>query len=1346
MDEQEQDPVPQSWTTPLDKMSGSNDVPNCQPGAGVLNALSCGSGVAALEEGQTANTLFASLAFSLASFGAQIFVFLLLRLKLARIYRPRSYLVPEKERVPAPPRGVAAWLKPLFNTPNLAFIQKCGLDAYFFLRYLRMLLKIFVPSAVVILPILLPINRYSGDSEGLAKLSISNVDNRYKQNRLWAHLSLALTLITWVCYVVYRELRGYIRVRQAFLTSPQHRIKASATTVLVTGIPRKWLTLEALNGLYDVFPGGIRNIWINRNFDELADKVSHRNSLAKDLEDAETNLIKMCQKKHKKAEEQRRKEDGRRKKTKEERQKEKEDANAEAQRMAQGAGVSAGDQHDHPHGLQEALQEAEEAEEKRQEHDFETNKLRKRFGVIGGGVDAIGNGLDTIGKGVGKLGRDFAGDVDAGFQKAAKGVDQRVAGKGFVTDDELYGPPGVNSRNMPPTPPPKTPQEEREARLQGLNADGAADTDPSAPRAEATQHSAGATVIPNVGSQADARPTSANTQSAPSIRMTGPSVETKRMSPLQIEDPLAYQTPHKKWKIWKNNDRSITLPSPQPHTGDEDEFPLNAAAARTSPPKDVNEKPRQAVSGSKLTEKLAFWKTKKKDEEDKEYYPAAFNREWDEDQDGEPYWRRYLEPKERETIRVPIFSSTWCPSVPLVGNKVDRIYWLRRELARLNLEIEMDQNDVERFPFMNSAFIQFNHQVAAHMACQSVSHHLPQHMAPRIVEISPDDVLWDNLSVAWWERYLRSGIILVVCVALIILYAIPVTFTSLLSKLSTLAQFKYFGWIIHMPDVVINIIQGVLPPLLLALILALVPIIFRLLVKQQGVATGTGRELGVQKWYFAFLFIQVFLVVTITGGLVAFISALARNPTEIVSTLATNLPKSSTYFFSYLLIQALSNSASSLLQVGALAVWFLVAPIVDSTSRAKWRRQTNLANVTWGTFFPPFTNFAVIGLVYSVIAPLILVFMVIIFAVFWVVYRYNVLYVYQFRQDTGGLLFPVAVNQLFIGLYTLELCLVGFFFLARDSDGMVACVPHAAIMIVAFIFTVVYQWLLNSAFQPLFRYLPITLEDEAVIRDEEFARAQASKFAPSKQENPEDTRDIQDVLAEREQKEEDYEDQAIERERREIEERRRSRRLSSQPGLQRRASSNNQSTSPHPRQQDHLAVSQPSWHTDRWRKASSTGSTVDIEKLRNLASRQHRDEPVVDDKHGKGQSTPNAAHKDVEAQHTVGDVLFSGFADELEDLTPEERDLLVRYAFQHSALRAKRPVVWIPRDKLGVSDDEIKRARKMSYVEVEDDEKHGKVEKTNLWISNEGTALDGNGKVVFRRSPPDFSNVDLINL
>ncbi|KAI9369297.1 hypothetical protein BJX61DRAFT_545714 [Aspergillus egyptiacus] len=87
---------------------------------------------------------------------------------------------------------------------------------------------------------------------------------------------MALMVIIYVCAVFLDKLRGYIRLRQSYLTSSQHRLRPSATTVLVTAIPEIWLSVEALASLYDVFPAGIRNIWTNRNFDDLkSNRQSH---------------------------------------------------------------------------------------------------------------------------------------------------------------------------------------------------------------------------------------------------------------------------------------------------------------------------------------------------------------------------------------------------------------------------------------------------------------------------------------------------------------------------------------------------------------------------------------------------------------------------------------------------------------------------------------------------------------------------------------------------------------------------------------------------------------------------------------------------------------------------------------------------------------------------------------------------------------------------------------------------------------------------------------------------------------------------------------------------------------
>ena len=147
-----------------------------------------------------------------------------------------------------------------------------------------------------------------------------------------------------------------------------------------------------------------------------------------------------------------------------------------------------------------------------------------------------------------------------------------------------------------------------------------------------------------------------------------------------------------------------------------------------------------------------------------------------------------------------------------------------------------------------------------------------------------------------------------------------------------------------------------------------------------------------------------------------------------------------------------------------------------------------------------------------------MLFNIITFSLFWLVYRYNTLYVTKFRFDTGGLLYPTAINQLFTGLYLMELCLIGLFFLVRDaaSDGSaygLPCKVQGVIMIVVLVLTSLYQWLLNSAFGPLLRYLPITLEDEAVMRDEEFARAQEKKW---KLDDERQGDDIKDALRDRE--------------------------------------------------------------------------------------------------------------------------------------------------------------------------------------------------------------------------------------
>ena len=1140
-------------------------------------------------------------------------------------------------------------------------INKCGLDAYFFLRYLRTLLVIFVPIAVIVIPILIPLNYVDGRGQevvadegdegesvtGLDTLAWGNIKPE-NSSRYTAHLILALCVIIWVCTVFFIELRVYIKVRQDYLTSAEHRLRASATTVLVNSIPSKWLSEEALRGLFDVFPGGIRNIWLNRDLSELLDKVKQRDEVHIQLENAETDLIKAAKKNQLKMkrrdEKQQRKEHNEKRVSRKDRERQQKEADEKAKRMAAGSqGFSSGQHDDVPHEITDVLNETHENE--------------SRPGTRGafGGLAKIGQGI--VG-GVGKAGK--------GFKNFGQDIDNTLeTTNGFVTlnpaDSSRPGTALSDQRRYEPDSRVGTSHSNNHSRAPSTATHDSAPMKPEAEPEPEPPHTFGNTVR-----------------------------KATNLDNMYVNDKVRF------WQFWKPPAGGYASPIPQ-GSEDDGEYPFPG---------------KQISSWQRLKMALPFMHADVQGEPVQ--YPPYWNEsveknEASEDDAPTEEWEKWLERKKRPTHRLPIFSWTpsFLPGLPFINKKVDTIDWCRKELARLNMEIEEDQKHPERYPLMSSAFIQFNHQVSAHMACQSLVHHVPKQMAPREIEISPKDVIWDNMAISWWQGWARAAIVTVVVGGMLVLWAIPVAFTASLGQLDSLVS--RFHWLSFLQTnaklkQVAQVVVGVLPAALLSLLLVIVPFILAFLAEFKGAKTGSQRTEFVQLYYFFFLFFQVFLIVSITSFFVASVDTLFANLAQlsdvnkILNLLADNLPKAANYFFSYMILQALSTSSGTLLQIGALLTWYILAKVLDSTARNKWTRNTRLQRIRWGSFFPVYTNFACIALVYAVVAPLISIFAIITFSLLWVAQRYSLIYVTRFEHDTGGVLYPRAINQTFTGLYVMELALAGLFFIVRDENGKSACTTHGVIMIVAIILTIIYQVLLNRSFGPLFRYLPITVEDEACIRDEAFARAQARRLGldeDSYEDEPEEGKDKSPDSAE-------------------------------------------------PPPEDEIELKQMSGHgrqdgglfapLNAVKKVGSWAQRDGTKAFKALTLQNNRDNRRSSNKR---QSLSAAEYrrllrqKDEEAQRAIGDALFGGYHDEIEDLMPEERDALVRYAFQHSALRARRPTVWIPRDDIGVSDNEIRRTRELSEY---------------VWVSNEGTALDGKVRVVYGRAPPDFSEVDLINL
>lgn len=211
--------------------------------------------------------------------------------------QPRTYLIADWLRVQKPPDGILAWLMPVCTTPDVEIIQKCGVDAFLFIRYIRMMLKIFVPTSLVVIPVLTPINRLSGrggQASALSVLSISNVAPEHTSSRLWIHLALAMLIVSWVCYVIHEEILVYVKTGHKYLNSPEYRRQVSASTLLVANIPEAMLNEENLQATFEIFPGGVKEVMINRKSKEMSSSIAERNQTVKDLEVAEAKMIALC--------------------------------------------------------------------------------------------------------------------------------------------------------------------------------------------------------------------------------------------------------------------------------------------------------------------------------------------------------------------------------------------------------------------------------------------------------------------------------------------------------------------------------------------------------------------------------------------------------------------------------------------------------------------------------------------------------------------------------------------------------------------------------------------------------------------------------------------------------------------------------------------------------------------------------------------------------------------------------------------------------------------------------------------------------------------------------------------
>ncbi|VDC00357.1 unnamed protein product, partial [Peniophora sp. CBMAI 1063] len=226
-----------------------------------------------------------------------VLVFNILRPNNKVIYEPK---VKYHEGDKTPPRissGIFGWVSPLLHTKEPELVDKIGLDAATFLRFLRMMRWIFTGIALSTCAVLLPINiTYnlrsveSSDRDVLSMLTIRNVGGYW----LFAHVAMVYVITLIVFAGIWLHWRSMVRLRRAFFRSPEYVQSFYARTLAVTQVPKKYQSDEGVRALFESInaPYPTTSVHIGRRVGILPALIDHHNDTVRKFEQVLVHYLK----------------------------------------------------------------------------------------------------------------------------------------------------------------------------------------------------------------------------------------------------------------------------------------------------------------------------------------------------------------------------------------------------------------------------------------------------------------------------------------------------------------------------------------------------------------------------------------------------------------------------------------------------------------------------------------------------------------------------------------------------------------------------------------------------------------------------------------------------------------------------------------------------------------------------------------------------------------------------------------------------------------------------------------------------------------------------------------------
>ncbi|GLC42966.1 hypothetical protein PLESTB_000281900 [Pleodorina starrii] len=352
--------------------------------------------------------------------------------------------------------------------------------------------------------------------------------------------------------------------------------------------------------------------------------------------------------------------------------------------------------------------------------------------------------------------------------------------------------------------------------------------------------------------------------------------------------------------------------------------------------------------------------------------------------------------------------------------KVDAVeFWLER-LKHLREKIKVEQARCKR-KMAPSAFVTFNTRMAQAVGSNSLHSH--DENAWRVQTApAPFELKWQNIALTMPIKSGRLYILWAAFWAMTLFFMVPVTAIQAMIEIPKLAQIPVLGDIVTTPPIK-QLLQAVIPGLVLKIFLALVPIVLRVMALLSGSIAESEIDFGVTKRFFLFQVVVVFFGTIVAGSFFNQLQEWVKNPGSVITTLGRSIPMTSTFFITYLLTNGLGVKSFAFIRLPNFILFWILSKFAGSP-RAR-QRMWMYQYTDNGTTVVDHTIAMLLGLTFSCINPIVCPAALAYFCVNLLGETYNNVYVLRRRYESAGMIWKTVYNQIMICLYIMQLTMLG---------------------------------------------------------------------------------------------------------------------------------------------------------------------------------------------------------------------------------------------------------------------------------------------------------------------------------